>query len=76
MYYQDGMKYENENDIPDIGGFECVKVEPNNLRTYYGKSAGVENFLANVNYAGNGSTALCVDTGDYYIFFNYEWYKQ
>lgn len=71
----DGQKYEKKEDIPDIGGFDCTNHYGENVRSYVGLSSGIEKFKANVTYAGNGSTALCVDNGNYYMFFDGSWYK-
>jgi len=75
-YIFDGVRYENEEDMPDIGGFKCTEVTGDNVRGYYGLSSGIDTFTEAVDYAGDGSTAYCVDTGEMYLCFDGTWYKQ
>ncbi|MBR1738153.1 MAG: hypothetical protein IJ736_14275, partial [Firmicutes bacterium] len=68
--------YENESDIPDIGGFKAISITGANVRHYYGLSGGVSKFINAVRYANEGSDAYVVDTGEVYIFFDKQWRKQ
>lgn len=60
----DGHFYESEKDIPDLGSWECVKVE-GTKRDYWGLSDDVDK-LPKYDDLGTGSTALCLDTGAVY----------
>lgn len=71
----DGKEYENEADAPDLGSWVCTYSE-GNRRTYEGLSADIAK-LPKYDDLGTGSSALCVDNGD---FYKYEattktWYK-
>lgn len=74
MLIYDGQKYESKEDIWDLGSFVCTSNEQN-VRHYEGLSKDVPDKLP--HYVDTGSSALCVDTGD---FYKYEkttdtWYK-
>ena len=71
----DGQVYESADLIPDIGSWVCTSSE-GNRRTYEGLSADIAK-LPTYDDLGTGSSALCVDNGD---FYKYEattktWYK-
>lgn len=71
----DDRYYENEADAPDLGSWVCTSSE-SNRRTYEGLSAHIDK-LPKYDDLGTGSSALCVDNGD---FYKYEattktWYK-
>ena len=77
----DGQTYNPGETLPDLGSWVCTTVDKNgngeyNIRNYEGLSADV-NKLPKYNDLGTGSSALCLDTGD---FYKYEkstntWYK-
>ena len=60
----------------DLGSFECVSVEGINQRNYEGLSADVDK-LPKYDDLEAGSTALCLDTGDFYKYHakSKTWYK-
>ena len=60
----DGQIYNEGDTIPDLGSFVATSAE-GNLRHYEGLSADVSKLP---KYVDTGSSALCVDTGDYYKF--------
>lgn len=71
----DGKYYEDETLAPDLGSWVCTGSE-DNRRTYEGLSADIAK-LPKYDDLGTGSSALCVDNGD---FYKYEattktWYK-
>lgn len=76
MIFFDGHKYECAEDCPDLGSWECVECE-GNVRSYQGLSADVGK-LPKYDDLGTGSSAMCLDSGDYYIFHSKTktWYKQ
>lgn len=76
MIVFDGQKYESVNDIPDLGSWECVSVEVCE-RSYMGLSTDVAK-LPKYDDLGTGSTAMCLDNGDFYIYHakTKTWYKQ
>lgn len=72
----DGQTYESVEDIPDLGSWECTSIEVCE-RHYMGLSADVDK-LPVYDDLGTGSTAMCLDTGDFYIYHDHTktWYKQ
>ena len=77
----DGQIYDVGEDLIDLGTWVCTSVERNadgklNIRSYEGLSADVSK-LPKYDDLGTGSSALCVDTGDYYKYeaTTKTWYK-
>ena len=71
----DDRYYENEADAPDLGSWVATSTDANR-RSYEGLSADIAK-LPKYDDLGTGSSALCVDSGD---FYKYEattktWYK-
>lgn len=69
----DGQTYEKGEEIWDLGSFVATSAT-GNMRSYEGLSADVSKLP---HYVDSGSSALCVDTGDYYKYLKSEdrWYK-
>ena len=69
----DGQVYYNGDEIPDIGSWVAVSAN-GNIRNYNGLSADVPKLP---HYVDTGSSAMCLDTGDYYKFHKPSdaWYK-
>lgn len=69
----DGQVYYNGDEIPDIGSWVAVSAN-GNIRNYNGLSADVSKLP---HYVDTGSSAMCLDTGDYYKFHKPSdtWYK-
>lgn len=77
----DGQTYYPGQSLPDLGSWVCTNVKTNdnnefNIRNYEGLSADISK-LPHYENLGTGSSALCLDTGD---FYKYEkstdtWYK-
>lgn len=38
MILQDGQRYNNTSDVPDIGSWTAYEVKPGNVRSYVGHS--------------------------------------
>ena len=76
MKVVDGQMYKDEEQVHDLGSFECVATEGKNKRSYEGLSADV-NKLPTYDDLEAGSTALCLDTGDFYKYHakSKTWYK-
>ena len=75
----DGQKYEDGQAIHDLGSFECVGVaEGTNQRSYEGLSSDAPDKLPTYDDLETGSSALCLDNGDYYKYHapSKTWYKQ
>lgn len=72
----DGQTYQAGEEIHDLGSFECVEVI-GKRRSYIGLSADVDK-LPKYNDLGTGSSAQCLDTGDFYYYHvpTKTWYKQ
>ena len=78
----DGQTYYPGDSLPDLGSWVCTDVTRNdfgelNIRNYEGLSADVSKLPKYETGLGTGSSALCLDTGD---FYKYEkttktWYK-
>lgn len=82
MIIQDGQRYLDEESKLDIGSWVAYKVSPGNVREYVGLSTDVEKLpkykMSERGEAlGGGSTALCSDTSDVYIYNPSDdtWYK-
>ena len=69
----DGQTYYPGDTIPDLGSWVAISAS-GNIRNYNGLSADVAKLP---HYVGDGSSALCVDTGDYYKYLKSTdtWYK-
>ena len=76
MKLVDGQIYENDVPVHDLGSFECVGVDGKNRRNYEGFSADVGK-LPKYDDLEAGSSALCLDTGDFYKYHakTKTWYK-
>lgn len=61
----DGQTYQPGEEIWDLGSFVCVEVN-GNMRKYEGLSADAPDKLP--HYVTSGSTAFCLDTGDFYKY--------
>ena len=71
----DGKEYANLAEAPDLGSWVATSTDANR-RSYEGLSADIAK-LPKYDDLGTGSSALCVDNGD---FYKYEattktWYK-
>ena len=70
----DGQIYNPGDSLPDLGSWVCTGVDKNdngqwNIRNYEGLSADVSKLPKyNNETLGTGSSALCVDTGDFYKY--------
>lgn len=73
----DGEYYEKESDIPDIGSWVYTCNPYDKRRSYQGLSADVAK-LPKYGDLLTGSTAMCLDNGDIYIYHSTTktWYKQ
>ena len=73
----DGQYYEEGQPLPDLGSWECVDGQDRNQRNYQGLSIDVDK-LPTYDDLEAGSTAYCVDTGEYYIYHakTKTWYQQ
>ena len=60
----DGQLYESEDQIPDLGSWECVEDDAGK-RQYWGFSDDVSKLPTYDNLL-TGSTALCLDSGAVY----------
>lgn len=69
----DGMLYKPGDEIWDLGSFVATD-STGMMRSYEGLSKDVSKLL---HYVETGSSALCLDTGDYYKFHKQTdtWYK-
>lgn len=76
MKIVDGCVYNDDEVIHDLGSFECVGVSDGNVRSYEGLSGDVDKLPTYANL-GAGSSAMCLDTGDYYKYHakTRTWYK-
>lgn len=70
----DGQRYEAGEEIWDLGSFVCVDSD-GHVRHYDGLSTDAPTKLP--HYVETGSSALCLDTGEYYKFHKKTdtWYK-
>lgn len=67
MIVVDGQIYEDGQPVHDLGSFECVGVEGVNQRSYEGFSADIDKLPTYDNLEA-GSSALCLDNGDFYKY--------
>lgn len=69
----DGQIYEKGDTLPDLGSWVAIGVD-GNMRHYQGLSADVSKLP---HYVSDGSSAICLDTGDYYKYMKSTdtWYK-
>lgn len=73
MIIQDGQRYNDSETVLDIGSWVAYKVSDGNVRDYVGLSADIAK-LPKYKYTergealGGGSTAICSDTADVYIY--------
>ena len=72
----DGQYYNEGEPVHDLGSFECIDKEDSNQRNYEGLSADVDKLPTYDNLEA-GSTAFCLDTGDFYKYHakSKTWYK-
>ena len=72
----DGQYYSEGEPLHDLGSFECVGVKGINQRKYEGLSADIAK-LPKYDNLEAGSSAFCLDTGDYYKYHakTKTWYK-
>lgn len=73
MTIYDGQIYRSGEEIPDLGSWECISSGAGK-RTYWGLSEDVEKLPT---YCPSGSKALCLDTGEVYLWHAglKQWYK-
>ena len=73
----DGQNYKIGDEIWDLGSFECCDVD-GSKRHYLGLSADAPAKLPKYDNLGTGSSARCLDTGDYYEYHapSKKWYQQ
>lgn len=73
----DGQVYQDDEPVWDLGSFECVDKEDTNQRNYEGLSVDAPHKLPTYDNLEAGSSALCLDTGDYYKYHakSKTWYK-
>lgn len=76
MKIVDGQEYEDGAEPWDLGSF--TSKSKGNLRAYKGLSVDAPDKLPTYDSLETGSTAHCIDNGDYYIYFapTKTWYKQ
>lgn len=73
MIIQDGQRYNDNEELLDIGSWVAYKVSDGNVREYVGLSTDISK-LPKYKYTergealGGGSTAICSDTSDVYIY--------
>lgn len=64
MITYDGQVYESQDEVWDLGSFVATSAE-GQIRNYEGLSKDVGKLP---HYVETGSSALCIDTGDYYKY--------
>ena len=69
----DGQIYNPGDSLPDLGSWVCTSVDKNGngeliIRNYEGLSADVSKLPKYETGLGTGSSALCLDTGDFYKY--------
>lgn len=69
----DGQTYKPGEEPWDLGSFVCVE-SSGNIRKYEGLSKDAPDKLP--HYVASGSTAFCLDTGDFYKYHSQSdtWY--
>ena len=65
MIVFDGQEYEDGEDVWDLGSFVCTDSD-GDIRHYEGLAADAPAKLP--HYVETGSSALCLDTGDFWKF--------
>lgn len=72
----DGHEYRKGQELPDLGSWECVEVE-GGKRSYQGLSGDIDK-LPKYDDLDTGSSAMCLDTGDFYFYHapTKTWYPQ
>lgn len=72
---KDGHTYEAGQEIPDLGSFVATSVN-GLIRNYEGLSTDVSK-LPKYDDLGTGSSAFCLDNGDFYKYESTtkKWYK-
>lgn len=70
----DGHEYKPGEEIWDLGSWVAVDSHPGLRREYRGLSTDAAKLP---HYVSDGSSALCLDTGDLYMFLKSTdtWYK-
>lgn len=68
----DGQIYYPGDSLPDLGSWVCTSIDKNgngepNIRNYEGLSIDVSK-LPKYDNLGTGSSALCLDSGDFYKY--------
>ena len=73
MMVYDGQLYQKGDEVPDLGSWVAISAD-GNIRNYNGLSADISKLP---HYVETGSSAMCLDTGDYYKFHKPSdtWYK-
>ena len=76
MIIVDGHEYENESQVPNLGGLVCVEVINGNIRCYEGIASDAP-YLPKYDDLGTGSQFLAYDTSEVYKYYapNKTWYK-
>lgn len=64
MITYDGQVYDSQDEVWDLGSFVATSVK-GKIRNYEGLSKDVGKLP---HYVATGSSALCLDTGDYYKY--------
>ncbi len=78
MKVVDGQQYQDDEQVWDLGSFECIDKQDTNQRNYEGLSVDAPGKLPKYDNLEAGSTALCIDNGDFYKYHakTKTWYKQ
>lgn len=63
----DGQTYQPGQEIWDLGSFECTGAE-GQRRSYEGLQTDAQQHLPRYDNLLTGSSALCVDSGNYYKY--------
>ena len=63
----DGQYYNEGDTVWDLGSFECIDKQDTNQRNYEGLSVDVDK-LPTYDNLESGSTALCLDTGEFFKY--------
>lgn len=71
----DGQYYKDGDEIHDLGSFVATSVD-GKIRSYQGLSKDIDK-LPKYDDLGTGSSALCVDTGQFYKYekTTKQWYE-
>lgn len=70
----DYIVYYPGDEVPDLGSWLAIKANEQGYREYIGFSDDVSKLP---HYVAHGSSAFCLDTGDYYKYHKQTdiWYK-